>query len=194
MCCPARPTGWAGRSTLPPCWSLHQSPCAAQSILPGAGIPGTILGNTKDFAFWRGARFCIFPTSVFAFFTEANKSRKRAELKTVNGPSKSGVNLDLDSPMEALGWIYAQARRTHARARQGMHERGAPPGGPRIYLKSRGVFGGPGGAPPSCAPRFARALVRLPRAQIQPNASMGLSRSRFTPLLNGPLSVLSSAF
>ena len=95
--------------------------------------------------------------------------------------------------MEALGWIYAQARRTHARARQGMHERGAPPGGPRIYLKSRGVFGGPGGAPPSCAPRFARARLRLPRAQTQPNGSIGVLSSRFTPVLNGCLSVLSFA-
>ena len=51
----------------------------------------------------------------------------------------------------------------------------------------------PGGAPPSCAPRFARALVRLPRAQTQPNGSIGVLSSRFTPVLNGRLSVLSFA-
>jgi hypothetical protein len=82
----------------------------------------------------------------FAFYTKAKKCKK-AELKTLNRPFKSGVNLDLSTPMEPLGWVYAGGRRTDARGRQGMQEGGAPPGPPKITPGFGDFLGGPPKSP-----------------------------------------------
>jgi hypothetical protein len=110
---------------------------------PWGGNSGDNPGKYKGFCVLAWGAVLHFPNFCFAFLHGSKKSRKRAELKTVNGPSKSGVNLDLDSPMEALGWISAKAWRTHARARQGMHERGAPPGPLQYTKKTWVIWGGP---------------------------------------------------
>jgi hypothetical protein len=91
-------------------------------------------------------RFCAFPNE------RKKNGANKAKLKTLKQPFKTGVNLELSTPMEPLGWVCARGRRTSARANLRAQEGGAPPG-PYNIPEILGCFrGGPGAHLPSACP------------------------------------------